>query len=179
MYSRKVKFVVYVNVMLIGVNIVIKYGDQNGQNLFNKPFLWWLEQNLAMKGGHRFCICKTHSLQILVDDIVSSEDGVQNGSKQAFRWFSKQTCGMSWKQDIKIANCRGWHRVILELWCLKWRQKWLTNQFRHYIKQDTDNVFGTVFSRKPTRIIVEISNILFMQIWCLWISYLWPYIAIK
>jgi len=39
MYSRKVKFVVYVNVMLIGVNIVIKYGDQNGQNLFNKPFL--------------------------------------------------------------------------------------------------------------------------------------------
>ena len=60
MYSRKVKFVVYVNVMLIGVNIVIKYGDQNGHILFNKPFIWLMDQNLSMKGGHHnfdgFCI---------------------------------------------------------------------------------------------------------------------------
>ena len=67
MYSRNVKFVVYVNLMLIGVNYNIKYGDQNGQNLFNKPFIWLLQQNLAMKGGHRdfngFCIYKTRSFK--------------------------------------------------------------------------------------------------------------------
>jgi len=39
MYSRNVKFVVNVNLMPIGVNIVIKYGDQNGHILFNKPFI--------------------------------------------------------------------------------------------------------------------------------------------
>jgi len=39
MYSRNVKFVFYVNLMLIGLNIVIKYGDQNVQNVFNKPFI--------------------------------------------------------------------------------------------------------------------------------------------
>ena len=67
MYSRNVEFVVYVNWLLIGVNYNIKYGDQNGQNLFNKPFIWLLQQNLAMKGGHRdfngFCIYKTRSFK--------------------------------------------------------------------------------------------------------------------
>jgi len=65
------------------------------------------------------------------------EDGVQNASKQAFHWFSKQNRGMSWKQDIEIltvllsighalSNSGGWHRVILGHWHLRWRPKWLT-----------------------------------------------------
>jgi len=48
-----------------------------------------------------------------------------------------------------------------------------------FIKQATDYLFGTFSSIKATRIIAEMSNILFMQIWCLGILYHWPYMAIK
>ena len=101
----------------------------------------------------------------------------RNSSKQSFLWFSKQNCGLSLKKEIEILTVfvsirhalsisSGWHRVILGLWHPRWRPKWLTKYFRHY-KTSPDNVFGTFSSIKATRIIVEMSNSLFIQIRCL------------